>query len=877
MNPVFGFLRRLFVREEKPDPGSVVEELWIAELSGPERGRFLAENTQSYAAHYENGALALDLKRPHLFAWTEAPVYRYEDFVLEGEFEFAPLPLKAEGATLASGRQPPHAAGGFLFRFADEDNFYAVLVSNRGFFRLDAVFNGKPRALIAWTEIPGRSMDRVADEQAAIAEFSLRVIARDARLAIMVNDAFAGEIEDTALRQGHIALAGQLYGEGVGLRLILHSCFAESRPVEVEAWYYRHLVYAIPDPAARFRLAETFCAMGEWLAALVQLKKIRARRALSPEESFLVAEASIRLGLLEDAAAAIDETLRAAPDLKKAVLEKANILYLQSRYPELRDYAASALATVSGSPEEARVHTLLGHAHFNLGDFSKAAESYGRAAALEPGQPLLKMNEARALDQAGERNAAAEAYIAAARGFYEAEADDDLALALSRLAELKPRAAETRALKAKALFRAGKKAEARKLIEKLLAEGSADSSLYYLSGLLAAEKGERETALMRYERAAELEPSYPLYAFRLAESLFLLGRPEAEAAIARALALAPDDGWVRNLAGMALLREGTEGEDRALPPETARLAREHLEAARRALPEAVEPALNLAELESLEGRLEAACAALAPFPNSGAARNQAGNVYAREARRAILAAESAEAEAATPHEDRREPLLECAAREYERATALEPGNAEYETNLAATYFELERYSDAEERVRKALDAGGEPRTYLIAGNLAMIYGDRIRAEAAYRLGLESAKDNPLLLFALGRSYLRAGKVERAEECRMRLMAVEPERAQRLGREILEATTVHIACAACGRSWRAPRELPRQSAASIRAMPPDDSPAGACPRCGKVYCIACRKAALIENRFTCPDCGDALKLADDRLRWLVREHLKRATP
>ena len=222
-----------------------------------------------------------------------------------------------------------------------------------------------------------------------------------------------------------------------------------------------------------------------------------------------------------------------------------------------------------------------------------------------------------------------------------------------------------------------------------------------------------------------------------------------------------------------------------------------------------------------------------------------------------------------------EDLLERAAKEYEAATALDPGKAEYQTNLAAAYLELERFGDAEERLRRALDLGPEPRAYLLAGNLGAVYGDRIRAEAAYRLGLELAPGDSALLFALGRSYLSGGKSAKAEECRARLADVDPGRAARLGEEILEATTVRTACASCGRVWRSPRVLPAQSAASIRAMPPDDSPAGACPTCGRVFCIACRKGHLAENRFTCPSCGEALKLSDDRLRYLVREHLRRA--
>jgi predicted RNA-binding Zn-ribbon protein involved in translation (DUF1610 family) len=162
---------------------------------------------------------------------------------------------------------------------------------------------------------------------------------------------------------------------------------------------------------------------------------------------------------------------------------------------------------------------------------------------------------------------------------------------------------------------------------------------------------------------------------------------------------------------------------------------------------------------------------------------------------------------------------------------------------------------------------------LLAGNLAKVYGDLPRAEAAYRLGLETLPEDPSLLAALGHTYLGLRKAAKAESIAQKLEALAPERASRLRSDILEATTEPLSCSLCGRAWRAPRDLPAQSASTIRAMPPDDSPAGACPRCGKIFCISCRKAELQDSRFTCPDCGEALKLSDNRLRYLVRESIR----
>lgn len=860
MSLLSGIISKLFPRQNAMEQGSVVEEVWMASLSGEKAGRFLSRDEGSYASAYTGGALELVLRKPGLFAWTEAPLYQYGDFGLEAEMAFA--------------GEAPYSSCGLLFRLADEANFYALLVSTRGYIRLDAVFNGKPRTLVAWTECASVTTP----------SFRLRLIARGPHIVAFVNEEWALEAMDETFRTGYLALAGQFYDEGQSgrqspevpapgpaeARFRLSSLLVESRLPELEAWYYRFTYVETAGADARCRLAASYFSMGEWLAAAVQLRKAEKLRPLEPEELFLKAETSLRLELYDEAETAIDLCLASGTTgatRDRAVEEKANILYLKGHYPELRAYTRDRLAL---DPSNARLRTLAGHACFNLGDYIGAAEEYGRAAALEPGQPICRMNEARAREQAGDRPGAGRAYLAAAKGFFEAEADDDLALAIARAEELEPRQAELAAMKAKILYRKGRKKEAKAAIDRLIADGTGDSALYYLAGLLEVESGRRMKALPCFEKAASLEPSYPLYAFRLAESLFLLGRPEARAAIARALELGPEDGWTCNLGAMAILAgikapggltgrdHGTAGtvagENASAPvlsPEEAAEARRLLETARKALPEAVEPVINLAELESLSGDHEKALSCLSAFPEDAAARNQAGNILARQGK------------------------IDEAVREYRRAVRIDPSTTDYLLNLAAAYLEIESFSDAEDCVRKALERDPSPRAYLLAGNIALVYGDWVRAEAAFRVGLEASPDDAVLLLALARTYLGARKLKKAEECAHRLAEVDPERGEAFDREYVETTTESLACSSCGRTWRVPRDLPAQSGASVRGMPPDDSPAGICPRCGKVYCIACRKGELQDNRFTCPDCGEPLKLSDNKLRWLVRESMKRA--
>lgn len=828
------FLKRMFKKNVAVDPDAVPEEFWTSDLSGAGSGRFSPVSEDRYHGRYLNGGgFELALLRKNLFAWAEEPGYRYEDFALEAEIEFT--------------EDCGHCAAGFLLRAEGDRDFLYVLVSNRGFLRVDAVFNGSPHAVIPWTECP-------APIESSI---NLKIVLSGTRLTVAVDDLWAAECEDETVRRGTIAFAAQNYDEAGQARCVLRYVLVESRPVEVEAWRLKWSVRAPVDPAQRVRMARSLAASGLDLPALVQLRKVEKSRPLDGDEFFLRAECSLHLGVYEDAEAAVKAALAAFPDPRSesAVLardELANILYLRGRYLELRDELEAQSERVALS---ARLSDLLGHAQWNLGEWEKAAEAYGRAANLNSDMPIFSLNEARAWDQAGKRKQAADAYETAARGFFAQESFDDLDECLRRLKSLRPRSSQTAALEGKMLYRDGKTAEAEKVFRRLVEKGVDDSAVYYLLGLIVTNRaagrgragGDREEALRLFRRACELESTYPLYWFRLAEALFLSGDAQgAQAPLARARELSPDEGWGMNLAGLMADREGD-----------AAGAERFFQAAATALPGEKDPVVNLADLLGRSGRAEEALKLLAAFPDDASARNQAGNILARESR------------------------LEEAAREYAKAVHTAQGTvppaeeAEYRTNAAACYLELDQYSDAEEQLRRALELGAGKRTYILTGDLAARYGDRYRAETAWLAGLELYPGDADLLERLARHRLFRGAYQEASETTDELEKTDPERAGRVRSAVLEATTVPYVCAKCGRSWRAPKELTGQSSRTIRAQPPDDTPAGSCPHCGKVFCVGCRKDDLKDSRFTCPDCGEFLKLTDDRLRYLVLESLSRS--
>jgi predicted ATPase with chaperone activity len=207
----------------------------------------------------------------------------------------------------------------------------------------------------------------------------------------------------------------------------------DSRPLEIEAAHYRWNAYVRIDPAARSRLAETFLSMGQPLSALVQLKRAwKAGTNLAgyvhrrPRDLLLAADCAMRLSLFDEAEEYLDRCIEAddrSEEARRAIAEKAKLLYLTNRYAELREHAEEA---VNLYPDDPTLHTLLAHAYWNLGAWEPASRSYERARALDPENGLIALNAARGKERLGETEAAFERYLAAANLFLKTESYGDL-------------------------------------------------------------------------------------------------------------------------------------------------------------------------------------------------------------------------------------------------------------------------------------------------------------------------------------------------------------------------------------------------------------------------------------------------------------------
>ncbi len=823
------FLKRLFAkRQDTPvDPDEIMEELWVTDFSDTDV-RFEEESGEGYESVVGAEGLVLSLSRKNVYAWTVNPLYRYRNAVIETRFLRDARDTRddsADNGDLPETDGPSPTAGtgafGVLFRYLNDSTFYSVLVSDRGYARMDAVVNGTPLPVLGWTET-------AATEGA---EVSLRVIVRDTSVTITVNDRWVAECEDDTIQAaGKVAVAGQLWGRGDAASARVVSFAVESRPLDVEAIYTRWNQY-LPIPAeAHVALAETWSAMGRHVPALIELRKAWNGRESTARELLLASRICLAQRLVPEAEEYARSALERSEGDADAVTELAGILYYRGEFEELD-------VLLAGLPREAvRSSAFLsnfeGHLLHWKGLHADAAAAYERAGSIEPDQGLFSLHAGHEWSLSGEAARAVDCWLKAAKAFLSANETDDLESVILLLAEAAPDDRRVLGARGKYLYAIGDTEAADEPLAAAIADGSEDSADYYLHGMILRDRGETDAAIDALTRATELEPEYGLYRFRLAETLFNAGR-NADGEIAIALEKDPYSGWTHNLAALAALEKDDIGSADAF------LAR-----ARAILPAEHEILVNFAELRRRQGRLDEA---LRLFDRNDADALHAGaNLLVEDGRN------------------------EEAEEWYQEALRRRPFDPELLADRAANCIELDLINEADDLLGRAHEIEPSARIYRLIAYLSGRKGEFARAEVALQQGLEEFRDDPDLLSELCGVYMTTGRRAKAEETARRLReAGFGERADEIDGEILEAGTYAVACAECGRAWRVPKDIPPQGSLRITDEPPDDLPAGTCPTCERHYCIGCAKETLGDDgRFHCKTCGSSLKLIDQGVIWLL---------
>jgi tetratricopeptide (TPR) repeat protein len=511
-------------------------------------------------------------------------------------------------------------------------------------------------------------------------------------------------------------------------------------------------------------------------------------------------------------------------------------------------------------PHNGDLWTFRGHAELHLTQYAEAARYYDRAFELNGENGLPAKNAANAYELAGRYGEALDRYLKAGRVFLSQGNYGDMGNLIPKLLSLGKEDWEARGLAGKWAFgiedwpMAAKEFSRAEALRKAQSPPPPeDPALVFLRGLLLVRKGKREKALPLLEKAAALAPDYGLFRFRLAETRFLLRGdprdPKLLADLDAALTLAPEDGWVRNLAAQITLSRGD--------PDGAA---EHLEKAVQSLGDVPAVRVNRGVMYYLRGSLDKALEVLSAEGEedpAGVMANCGGNLLVRSGR------------------------YEEADSRYRKALALDPENIEYRCNRASCLIELGAYGEADAVLTQVSDP--PPAVLELIAFVAVKKGEYLRAEAACRAALEQDPHHVPSLFSLGWIYRT---LSRWDDLRGIMALLEKEvlegedsaRRDELARQLEDAFFRLIPCASCGRSWRVPRAPENAPPIRLFAMPPDELPAGTCPGCGSTYCIGCGKEHLDgESRFVCPRCGKPLKLIDEGLKRLVYDWAAGAIP
>ena len=693
------FFRNL-LKPQKPDPDEIIEEQWVANFSKPKHARFDIKSESSYNANlrknlFSSGySMVLALKKTSCIAWTEAPIHRYRDLIISGSIR-----IDSRGG---------YGAGGIFFRMVDSETYYSFFISSRGFFRLDAVRNGMPFPLVGWTELPIITGATLAPDQ--IVEFS--IIAYGSHITIIIQGQWAAELNDSSILEGTICFAGASYESGdpayrvireadsvsYTTEIFLESLTVDSRIAEISRLFEKWRDSPEINSKTRLNLAETFTAIGQYKAAMVQLLKCwdSPGHTKTQRELLLAGRISQFLGHIRDAENYISQCFQAdieSSEGKKALVEMAKILNAEERFLELKEFCAEAINVKS---DDSLLWNLKGHAHWNLKENRKAAEAYDKAFKLERENGILAKNAANVFDVMGYKNEALKRYLEAGRAFLHVSNYNDLGLLVPKLLSIGADNWEGRSLAGKWAFavedwvmaeKEFKRAE--ELRKTKRPKPPKDSAQVFLEALLLIRAGKRQAALPLLEEAVKLETEYALYHFRLAENLFLLEDDPDDSYMLKemdkALTLCQKEnksgeflngekiereinvtrdtenltGWINNFAAQVALRKGDLD-----------IATKHLEKARSVLGNLPAVRVNQGVLFYLRGSIDEALETLQgdkQDDSEGIMANCAGNLLVRSKR------------------------YEDADEKYRQALKLQPDNIEYLCNRATCLMEMGLY------------------------------------------------------------------------------------------------------------------------------------------------------------------------------------------
>jgi len=168
-----------------PEPASSAEAspiLYSDDFESEQSSDFTSETNPSSTYKFVDGAYQITVTKPKLLSWA----------TMKGDYGDASITVDA------SIDGPPAGAGGLIFHYQDDKNFYIYSIDGEGRYGLDLYKNDEPIPLIDWTE--SSAINPVGERN------TLRVETSGDTIRLYVNDELLDELSDSTIANGKAAL-----------------------------------------------------------------------------------------------------------------------------------------------------------------------------------------------------------------------------------------------------------------------------------------------------------------------------------------------------------------------------------------------------------------------------------------------------------------------------------------------------------------------------------------------------------------------------------------------------------------------------------------------------------------------------------------------
>ncbi|MEL3908919.1 MAG: tetratricopeptide repeat protein [Treponemataceae bacterium] len=737
---------KFFKKEKKVkrvDLDEIKGETWILDVK--KDCRFENEETDDYKTQIltEEECIEITAKRKNVYAWTVNKYFRYADFVLDFTLVF-----DEQGVNLETEKAGTCAAG-VLFRYLNSGVFYAFLVSDQAWIRMDVMINGSPFTVLAWTKPVN------ASSLAGKNSLQVKLVSVDTSFHIFVEDEWCASVSNDVIQSaGKIALAVQNWENFSQCTCKIKNLKLNSMISSVENLDNLAQKKADTNYAARINLAKTFYAMGKYDLASAEIDKAQAIQPLETKDAISAGRIFFSHGKFDEAEKAFTLASKNESDKAQAYEELAGLYYYTEKFEKLGNFLESVKTKNEKVFDDSCIlQNFAGHYFHSKGEHKKAAEHYGRAFTLKSDEGLFALNATFEYEQLLNNDKVYDWLIKAGYAFLQTENYTDLVTVVDKLEGFARDDEQTLTLLGKFYFGVENYNKAFPYFETLCKKlKTKDASNWYLYALLIKNE-EPKNYLKFLEKATKLDSSSSLYFFRLAEAEFYAGK-SPDLNLEKSLKLNPKNAWSYNLKALVGLKENNLDE-----------ALENIIKARKILPDEISLLANYVEIKRRQGQL----AEVLPLFDLNS-----------ETVDVVVERNRGEAFHLLANSLYNDGQFEEANIWYKKTEKLLPENYDFLLNNAQNLMELGYLNEADANLVKALDMENRLEVYRLLARLSTLKGNYLRAEAVIDEALANYPDAPDLYYDLVIVQWQFNKKVEAENTYKKLASLEKsERVKRL--------------------------------------------------------------------------------------------------